>query len=506
MKPLLEVQGIGKVYGTSAVLSDINLEIFPGEIIGLIGENGAGKSTLLKIISGVEKASSGVIKMDGKALHFSSMLDANQYGIGMVFQEQSLINNLSVAQNIFLNREKDFSVLGLTDWRRLHKAAKEALDKMGIGDIDVRKKVRDIDFATRQMIEIAKVFDIVSQNSERPALILLDEPTTVLSDAEIQRLFEHVRKMKEKGNTIIFISHRLSEIQEITDRIIVFKDGLKVCEMQTAEADEYSMYKKMVGRETTGKYYLEEKQVKASDEVVLELQNLAMLGSFKGVNLRLHKGEILGIAGVEGSGKEDLCAVICGDEAPSEGKFFVKGKEIRFHSPKHAKNKGVLSVPRDRRQEGIIGMLSIQDNICVSNLEKSKSGLLLSAKKQKAIAEQWIQDLRIKCTGTAQRIANLSGGNAQKVVFARVIHSDCEILILDHPTRGVDVGSKSEIYNLIREMASKGIAAILLGDTLDECIGLSSRVLVMKDGQINGEFLCNVNDKPSQVEVVQKMM
>lgn len=506
MKPLLEVQGLGKVYGTSSVLSNIDLEIFPGEIVGLIGENGAGKSTLLKIISGVEKASSGVIKMDGKALHFSSMLDANKYGIGMVFQEQSLINNLSVAQNIFLNREKEFSVMGFMDWPRLHRAAQETLENMGIGDVDARKKVRDIDFATRQMIEIAKVFNIVSQDESRPALILLDEPTTVLSDAEIQRLFLHMRKMKEKGNAVIFISHRLAEIQEISDRIIVFKDGMKVCELQTAVADEYTMYEKMVGRETTGKYYLEEKQVKASEEVVLELQDLAMIGSFKEVNLKLHKGEILGIAGVEGSGKEDLCAVICGDEAPSSGKILLKGKEVRFPSPKQAKDRGVLSVPRDRRQEGIIGMLSILDNICVSNLDKSKKGLLISAKQERSIANQWIKELRIRCTGFNQRIANLSGGNAQKVVFARVIHSDCEVLILDHPTRGVDVGSKSEIYNLIREMARKGIAAILLGDTLDECIGLSSKILVMKDGIVNGEFMCDVDNKPSQVEVVQKMM
>ncbi len=506
MNPILEVQALSKSYGTSLVLSDINLAFYPGEIVGLIGENGAGKSTLLKIISGVEKASAGHIKMDGKELHISSMMEANEHGIGMVFQEQSLINNLSVAQNIFLNREKQFSSYGFTNWGRLHKAARKALQKMDLQDVDVKKKVRDIDFASRQMIEIAKVFDIVSQNREKPALILLDEPTTVLNDDEIQRLFEHVRQMKEKGNTIVFISHRLAEIQELTDRIIVFKDGLKVCEMQTAEADEYTMYEKMVGRKTTGQYYLEEKQVRAGDKVLLEAQDLCLLGSFKNVSFQLHEGEVLGIAGVEGSGKEDLCAVICGDEAPTAGKLFIHGKEKRFASPKQAKDAGVLSVPRDRRQEGIIGMLSILENICVSNLDKSKKGFYISAAKEKDIVQHWIKELRIKCSGPKQRVGNLSGGNAQKVIFARVIHSDCPVLILDHPTRGVDVGSKTEIYNLIREIVKKGVAAILLGDTLDECIGLSSRIIVMKDGLINGSFTCDVGEKPSQVEVVQKMM
>lgn len=503
---LFETHNIGKTYGDNTVLQGINLHIDRGEIIGLIGENGAGKSTLLKIISGVEEPSAGTMEMNGKPFHAFSMLDANRKGVGMVFQEQSLINNLSVAQNIFLGREKDFALHRLISWKKMNARAKTVLDAMGLSHIAPKTKVRDISFSTRQMVEITKVMDIISETAKDRALILLDEPTTVLSDDEIQVLFQEIRRMKERGNAIVFISHRLAEVLEISERIYVFKDGRQTAEVKTAQADEFSLYEKMVGRETNGEYYVSALQTVPAPEVVMEVENLCLFGSFQNVSFQLHKGEVLGLSGVEGSGKEDVCAVLCGDEAKTSGTVRVHGRVCDFASPAAARRAGVLSVPRNRREDGIIGMLSISENISVTNFQKNAKYRVVSNRAQNCNAREWIGKVDIKCSGVDQRVNNLSGGNAQKVIFARVLDSGCPILILDHPTRGVDVGSKGDIYRLIRNITAAGGSVILLGDTLDECIGLSSRIMVMKDGLLRSEFDCPVDNKPDQVDVVRQML
>lgn len=503
---LFKTNGIGKTYGSNTVLQGIDVEINRSEIIGLIGENGAGKSTLLKIIAGVERPSMGKMEMNGQPFQASSMLDANRQGVGMVFQEQSLISNLTVAQNIFLGREKEFSKGGIINWGAMNKRARKVLDTMGLEHISEKAKVRDITFAMRQMVEITKVFDIVSETANGRALILLDEPTTVLSDAEMKVLFDKVRQMKEMGNSVIFISHRLQEVLEITDRIYVFKDGRLTAEVETPEADEGILYEKMVGRETDGEYYVAARQTVPTDDVVLEVENLCMFGSFKDVSFKLHKGEVLGLCGVEGSGKEDVCSVLSGDDAQTSGKIIVGGKEMKFASPSTARKAGILSVPRDRRDEGMIGILPISENISVSNYQKNASKRIISNKRQGENARQWVKELGIKCAGIDQRINNLSGGNAQKVIFARVLDSECPILILDHPTRGVDIGAKGDIYALVRSITEKGFSVLLMGDTLDECLGLSSRIIVMKDGLVCGEFDCPVGGKPEQVDVVKLML
>lgn len=503
---LFKTSDIGKTYGVNTVLQGINIEINRGEIIGLIGENGAGKSTLLKIIAGVEKPTTGTMEMNGKPFRATSMLDANRQGVGMVFQEQSLISNLTVAQNIYLGREKDFARAKLINWGKMNARAKQALSAMGLDQISPKAKVRDITFSMRQMVEITKVFDIVSETANNRALILLDEPTTVLSDAEMKVLFDKVRLMKEQGNSVIFISHRLAEVLEITDRIYVFKDGHQTAEVETKQADEFLLYEKMVGRETNGEYYVSARQTVPTDEVVMEVEDLGMFGAFQHVSFQLHKGEVLGLCGVEGSGKEAVCSVLCGDEGKTEGKIRVGGKEVQFASPTSARKAGILSVPRDRREEGIIGILSISENISVTNYQKNARFRVISNRRQNQNARDWVKNVGIKCSGVDQRINNLSGGNAQKVIFARVLDSECPILILDHPTRGVDVGSKGDIYRLIRDITEKGVSVILMGDTLDECLGLSSRIIVMKDGLVVKEFDCPVDNKPDQVDVVKVML
>lgn len=312
--------------------------------------------------------------------------------------------------------------------------------------------------------------------------------------------------MKERGYSIIFVSHRLAEVLEITDRIYIFKDGRQTAEVETKNADEFVLYEKMVGRETNGEYYVSALQQVPSAEVVMEVDRLSMFGSFHDVSFKLRKGEILGLCGVEGSGKESVCAVLCGDEAKSGGTISIGGREHDFSSPTAARQAGILSVPRNRREEGIIGILSISENISMANYQKNARFRVISNQRQNQNARKWIRDVGIKCAGVHQRANNLSGGNAQKVIFARVLDSECPILILDHPTRGVDVGSKGDIYKLIRDITEKGVSVILMGDTLDESIGLSSRVIVMKDGLVCGEFDCPVDGKPNQVDVVKLML
>lgn len=503
---LFQVNGLGKKYNGTTALENIDMEIYKGEIVGLIGENGAGKSTLLRIIAGVEQPTVGTMHMHQKPYACQNPIQANKMGIGMVFQEQSLIKNLTVSQNIFLGREFGYKKLGFMDWQAMNRDAQAALAAIGIEQIAPEKKVMNLTYSERQMVEIAKVFNMVGGKLGGGAVILLDEPTSVLNDAEIQQLFAEVEKMKSDGNAVIFVSHRLDEVLQICDRIYIFKDGENAGVMNKHDATEQLLYEKMVGRATTGEYFKIHRQTIPRDEVMLEVKHLGQRGAFKDVSFALHKGEVLGIAGVVGSGKENLCAVICGDEDYDTGEILLEGRPARFSSPADALRAGILSVPKERRDEGIVGILSIVENISLSNLKHLRQKGFISHKKQQATAQAWVSKLDIKCSGIKEHVEYLSGGNAQKVVFARAIFSATDILILNHPTRGVDVGAKEDIYHVIRDLSEQGIAVILLGDTLDECIGLSSKLLVMKDGVVLKEVDCPADHKPSQVDIVQFMM
>lgn len=505
-KLLFSAKDITKSFHGTQALKGVDLDVYEGEVVGLIGENGAGKSTLLKIIIGAQAQSAGTMTMHGKSFEPKDPMEANAEGIGMVFQEQSLIVNLSVGQNIFFGHEKDFRQFGFINWNKMYIEARKVLDEVGSSNINPRKKVIDLNFATRQMIEIAKVVNVTKSGNDQKCLILLDEPTSVLNEMEVKRLFVEVRKLTEKGHSVIFVSHRLDEVLEISDRVYVYKDGENAGNMNVEDANEAKLYEAMVGRETTTEYYKLEKQTTPKDEVVLEVKELGLRGCFKHCNFQLHKGEILGIAGVVGSGKEEMCLVICGDEKYSSGEMSVKGRKVNYSSPSQALNDGILMIPKERLVEGIIKGLSVGENIALSNAEKLRKYGLVSSKKMKEQADKWIGRLRIKTTGNKELLVQLSGGNQQKVVFARALASESDIIILNHPTRGVDVGAKEEIYNLIRDIVAAGKSVILLGDTLGECIGMSNRILVMRDGLITGEFNANTNEKPSQVSIVSMMM
>ena len=503
---LFRTSGIGKTYGTNTVLRDIDIEIYRGKVIGLIGENGAGKSTLLKILTGVESPTTGTMEMNNRPYKCSSLLEANQQGVGMVFQEQSLVGNLSVAQNVFLGREKLYSKYGLVNWKKMNEETKNVLRQMNVEYILPKTKVHKLDFAARQMVEIAKVLDIATRATKNRSIIMLDEPTTVLTDDEIKILFEQIHRLKELGNAIIFVSHRLQEVLEISDVIFVLRDGVNTAILDAADANESILYEKMVNRETPDEYFITSRQTVPKDEVVLSVKELSRYGEFKDVTFDLKKGEILGLCGLEGSGKESVCKVLCGDDEYTSGEITFKGKKRRFKTPKDALKAGIISIPKDRRDEGIVGILPVEENIPLSSLNDLAVLGFISPKKQKSLARHWVKLLGIKCFSIKDLLNRLSGGNAQKVIFARAIVGGCDVIILNHPTRGVDIGAKEDIYNLIRDISEKGTSIILLGDTLDECIGISSRILVMKDGLLNGEFDCGAENKPSELEIIRKML
>ncbi|MCL2231905.1 MAG: sugar ABC transporter ATP-binding protein [Treponema sp.] len=512
-KVLFNAEKIDKHYGATHALKGVQLKVHEGEIVGIIGENGAGKSTLLKIIIGSETADFGKTTMRGLPYEPKNPMDANSHGVGMVFQEQSLIVSLTVGQNIFFGHEKKFSICGVINWPKLYRNAKEVLEEVDV-KLNPLKRVSDLNFATRQMIEIAKVINVTrtfsdssdKKKADQKCLILLDEPTSVLSEDETKNLFKQMRKIAARGHGVVFISHRLDEVLEITDRIYVYKDGEDAGNVLTKEANEAQLYEMMVGRASTNEYFQLDKQTEPLDEALLEVKNLGMMGVFKDINFRLHRGEILGVCGVIGSGKEELCEVICGDEKPTAGEIILKGKAVNFSSPASALENGILMIPKERLVESIVRIESVENNIAFSNLKSLVKGLFIPAKKVREQAHRWIKDMRIKTSGPKELLIRLSGGNQQKVVFSRALASESDVLLLNHPTRGVDVGAKEEIYTTIREMVSKGKAVLLLGDTLDECIGMSNRVLVMKDGLITGEFNAPPDNKPSQVDVVSHMM
>lgn len=505
-KVLFACKGISKTYDSTKALQDVSFTVNKGEIVGLVGENGAGKSTLLKIMQGVEKANSGEMTMNGNPYAPQNPKKANELGVGMVFQEQSLITNLTVSQNIFFGEEAQFKKAGIINWRKMDKEARAILDELELTDMDSSQKIGDIQFSRRQMVEIAKVLNRASQGKDGNSLILLDEPTSVLNAEEIKILFDRVKKLKEDGNGVVFISHRLDEIIEIADKIVVFKDGKCVCELTKEEVNEAIIYEKMIGKNSSNEFYRVDKQTEPQERVLIEAENLGLFGYFKGVNFTLRAGEVVGIYGVVGSGKENLCSVLAGDEKHTSGTLKVAGKVVKFNSPYEALRQGISCIPTERRVEGQVGIATIRENISYCCMNSLCSKGMISKKKDKELAEKWIKDLKIKCVGSEQAVENLSGGNAQKVVFARVLSSNTDVIILNHPTRGIDVGAKEEIYEIIRSATSRGIGIILLGDTIDECIGLSNKILVMKDGLVTQTFDASPDNKPRQIDIIQYMM
>jgi ribose transport system ATP-binding protein len=500
---MLQASSVTKSFPGVKALKNVTIEVRPNEVVGLIGENGAGKSTLMRVLAGTLRHDGGSLKLDGEELRLRSARDAATHGIGMVFQEQSLLLNLTVAENIYLGQEDRFIRFGIVNWKAMNAAARRQLAKIGI-DIDVTARTSELSFAARQMVELAKALTL-EETVERPLLILLDEPTSVLPAADIEVLFERVRALKSRAS-FVFVSHRLDEVLAISDRVYTMKDGEVVAEHKAAEVTAPELHKAMVGRGLQSEYYRESRQQPPHDQVMVEAKGLGLASFYDNVDLTIHAGEIVGIAGVVGSGREQLVRTLGGYMPQTSGTLNIAGETVRFSTPEQAVKKSIGSIPRERRVEGLVMFLSIAENITLADLKSVMRHGAIDYRKERALAVEWIRRLRIKATGPDVACRKLSGGNQQKVVLARWMTAGSRILILDHPTRGLDVGAKEEVYDLIRDLSAQGVAILLISDTLEETIGLSHRVLVMRDGEITARYLANPGEKPDQVDLVKAMV
>ena len=502
-EPILAVRNVDKRFPGVHALKDVSIEIGRNEVVGLVGENGAGKSTLMRILAGVYQPDTGEILLAGRPTRLAGASDAMRQGIGMVFQDQSLIPNLTVGENIYLGNEARFTRFGRINWSALYAAARRQLAKVEV-DVDPRMRTADLDVASRQMVELAKALTL-EEAAQRQLVILLDEPTSVLEQADIDILFARVRALKARAS-FVFVSHRLDEVLALSDRIYVMKDGAVVAEMKAAEADLHRLHRLMVGRGLQAEYYREPLQKPFRPDVVLAAENLGCGGAYRGVDFALHAGEILGIAGVIGSGREELTRTIAGFLPHDAGRLTVGGEDVRLTSPAQAVDRGIGYLPRERRTEGLVLFLPVAANITLASLDGLARSGLIDAGREAELSREWVRRLGIRTPSIGALCLNLSGGNQQKVVLAKWLNAKARVLIFDHPTRGLDVGAKEEVYELVRAITADGIAVILTSDTLEETIGLSHTVLVMRDGVVTHRTDAAPGHKPQQVDLIQYMV
>jgi len=509
--PIFSIRNGAKAFGNLTVIQGVNIDVFENEIIGIAGENGAGKSTTLRMIAGIHKPTQGKMTLFGQEYTPDRYTDAVQAGVSMVFQEQALVPNLRVYENFFLAHESKFTRFGaLVDRARMIELATKKLDELGLSHIDPRRVTSSYAFHDRQMIEIAKAFVLADFFNVAHPIILLDEPTAAIGDKEVELLFNSIRRFRSRASFVL-ITHRLAEYVALCDRLYVMKDGHLVSEMSKETfADQSRIHEAMVGRARDEKYYRETAQLHIDDTTptVLSVENMSGRG-VKGVSLNLHKGEILGLGGLVGCGKEDVACGIFGFEPyPAEGRVIVGGTEL----PAKGRVKAAIAanigfVPKERKTEGIIPYMSVAANTSLASLPSvTQVPWFISDKKETALARDYIRRLQIRTTGPRQLCQFLSGGNQQKVAIAKWLARGIDVLILDNPTRGVDVGAKEEIYSLLRELTAKGVAILLITDDLLELIGLSNRILIMRDGEIVAERASPPDNKPTEQELVGSMV
>jgi ribose transport system ATP-binding protein len=471
----VELRNISKSFGGIAALKNVTLKVLPGEIHALVGENGAGKSTLMKILSGANTKDTGQIFIDNMEVQIRNTHDSKKLGIGIIYQEFSLVPELSVAENIFLNQLSSSGIW--LQWGKLKKKAEELINNIGFS-IDPSLKAADLSLAEQQIVEIAKAL------SEHVRVLILDEPSAVLGPQEIQKLFDTLKRLKKEGVAIIYISHHLSEVFQIADRITVLKDGSSCGSLPISETDRDSVIKLMLGRSLDAMYPLRDSVI---GEDALKAVDISQGEKVKEVSLTVKEGEILGIAGLVGSGRSETVRAIFAADKREKGRIFLSGKELRLRSPRNAVRLGIGMVPEDRKQHGVILSLTVKENISLTNY-KEITGFLgfIKAKKESNNSAELIRKLTIKTENENQEVSKLSGGNQQKVVLAKWLNRNCRVMIIDEPTRGVDVGAKVEIYNLINELSQKGVAIIVISSETSELIGICDRIIIMRKGQIHG--------------------
>lgn len=478
----ISMKNINKSFAGNPVLKDAQFHLADGEIHALVGENGAGKSTLMKILTGVHKRDSGEVLVDGSPVDFSHPKEAEAAGIVFIYQEINAMPDLTVMENMFIGREihKRFGILDETEMER---QTKDVLQRLGV-HIPVKQAMGDLSIGQQQMVEIAKALLVNAK------VIILDEPTAAMTLEETKTLFCILKELKEKGVSSIYISHRMEEIFEICDRVTVLRDGQFIGTKRIDETDMNSLIKMMIGREIGERFPVRNCSI---GETVLQVEGLTCGGTFQDVSFSVRAGEVLGVSGLMGAGRTEIMQSIFGYRPHDSGKILISGKEVSIRSTEQAKDLGIGFITEDRKTEGLMLEDSIQTNIGLPNLERISRHGVLDAKKDDEMVQRAIRDLSIRCFGPAEACENLSGGNQQKVVFGKWIFIDPKILILDEPTRGVDVGAKKEIYTVINRLAEQGVAIVMVSSELPEILGMSDRVMVIHEGRVAG-FL----DHPSK--------
>ena len=480
-KYILEATGIDKAFSGVTVLKGAELCIEPGELHALMGENGAGKSTLMKIIMGIYTKDAGKVVLDGKEVEFKSAREALDAGISMIHQELSPIPEMTVAENVFLGREqKKIKGLPFVDKKQLNQKTQELLVEYELDQyIKPTMKMKNLNIAQIQMMEIIKA---VSYNSK---VIIMDEPTSSLSEKETETLFHIIDNLRAKKVGIIYISHRMEEVFELADRVSVLRDGQFIGCMKVADASREQLINMMVGRELEGGYPT---NIAKKGDVVLELKNFTRKGVFEDVNLKVRSGEILGLAGLVGAGRSEVMRALVGYDPLDSGEIILEGKQIQIKHPKDAVRNHIIMASEDRKALGLVLDRSIRENIAIQNFDKLSSGGFIKQAKEKAICKEYADSMDTKMNSVEDMAGSLSGGNQQKVVLAKSMLSDPKVLIMDEPTRGIDVGAKAKIYSLMIDMAKRGIAIIMISSEMPELIGMSDRVIVMANGKVTGEL------------------
>ncbi|MBE0409827.1 MAG: sugar ABC transporter ATP-binding protein [Anaerolineales bacterium] len=482
MEIILEAKNISKSYPGVLAVDNVSLVLYKGEILALIGENGAGKSTLIQVLGGVQKPNSGQIILKGKpVVVFASSDQAIRVGISMVFQELSLVDGLSIAENIFANRQP-VGMLNKIDWRKLYKQTQEFLEKFNL-DLNPRTLVKNLTMGQKQILEILKAI------STSPKVLILDEPTSALTEREREYLFENIRMLREQGMSFIYITHKLSEVFRIADRVMVMRDGKKIGSENVNDVNEKDLISMMVGRKIENLYGARKKAF-SETETILRVEGFNRRNVFQDVSFELRKGEILGFAGLIGAGRTEVGRAIAGIDPKDSGRINLDGKEVKINNPKDAIIHNIAYITEDRKADGLFESMALRDNIVAPSVEKFTSVAgFLNHKEINQYADRKVRDFNIATTSIMKKVLYLSGGNQQKVLVTMWMGIQPIVIIFDDPTRGVDVGSKAEIYKILRETAARGVGIIMISSELPELIGVCDRILIFHRGRIMGGIL-----------------
>lgn len=487
--PVLKMEGISKSFPGVRALEDVRLELYKGSVHALVGENGAGKSTLMKILGGIYPKDSGIITLRGVNVEFRGPKDAQRNGIAIIHQELNLIPHLSIAENIFIGREF-LRRTGRIDWGRLTQESRRYLAQLGI-DTDPKILVKDLGVGEQQMVEIAKALSCDAE------IIIMDEPTAALTDQEIAKLHQIIRNLKQRGKAIVYISHKLDEVFAVCDEVTVLRDGKFIGHAPITGIDSEGLIQMMVGRKLEEKF---KRALVTPGPEVLRVENLTKKGVLDGISFVVKAGEVLGVAGLMGSGRTEMAKAIFGAIKADGGTVYLNNYQLKIKSPRDAVRAGIAYVSEDRKMEGLFLKLSVKHNLSITALQKFAIAGKINKKAEAEAVEGYINRLKIKTPSTKQIIKNLSGGNQQKVVLSKWMLINPKVLILDEPTRGVDIGAKIEIYELINQLKAEGVAIILISSELPEVMGISDRIMVIHEGRVTGEYS---HDEASQEKIMR---